>query len=814
MDELELKRAQARARARARAAAAQAQGEGPDTSFLQPELTTSDKAIRDLNTGLYGWIPGVRQEDSTYVRPPGENAEGILGTAMETAGIGLGTYLGGGALLQTPRLLQQAAGRTAPIVERAGREAIGRLPGASTAPFGLLDDIATTMVRHPVSAPVLEGVAGAGAGAGIGLGDAIVDANPEMNSVAQGVLPGALGIAGGIGAPVAATGGLAGRGWNFVKTLPDRAREAGVRFRAPDTASVGGQAWGPGGGRAARRVQDLAPDPQAAAQALDAPTQARRPGDPAPELSPARATGENNLIALEELQAARDPVFRQNIERARSTAADTLENDVRQLFGSGRTPAGWRQGVMQRVTAPDAPPIQPGSTDEMLEQAARSFDPAYEAAKGYPVYLTRLGTVADNDRPLHVLIGQAVNDTNLPAGALTPKQRARMTDELFGQLEDVARRTGMKGLPEGTVDSGTMLEFRRAIRDEIRATAKAAGGAGKMSAKERARLQALENVEDRITGTLESQLPEDVLAGLKATDARYRDFKTVEDAVWRGGDTELTPEVLYRSIKGRESRSALAQGRLETPTAGLTGEEGSLLTVSRHGVDIKKLRGDADRAARVTRGMDAEQLRALKSDYVQDMMERVRNPVEARSSVDAGRTTGFVDGARLMSLVDDEAEQATLRAIGFTDSDLNNVRRVAAQLELVSRRSPKQIQEFITDRPGVLLRMVAAAAGSSAGRWVAHRMGGGMTHSLIIAQTGARIGREQAHQLVVDNAQNLLTRALEPTDEGRALMRALLTRPTDPPNMRAEAGRRINAWMMTLPDYEAIVNGEQTPAEE
>lgn len=754
-------------------------------------LQPAANVMQDVNTGLFGWLPGVRENAESLgniVRPAGVEAEGYGGRAAETAGMGLGAYLGGGGAL-----LARGAAMGQQGLQQAA-QAIRNNPGTLSTLRNIGGQMRDFIIRRPVAAPAIEAASGAGAGlgmeAGLDLANAL-DLGPTGTALAEQTG----GIVGGFGVPAAAQAtalspvrALAGRVGNQFNELVSLGR------MASGGQTAGQMAWGPGGERAAMRLQGLLPEEGrgAAIDALERQVRARgaaagtRPAEGvtaadaamAP-VTPARATGNQRLLALERRLATEDPDFAHAAEAGRVQAEGALEGGFRGMFGPGRSPEQWRQSVIQSTAAPGAGPIPSGQTDDMLDAAYRTFETAYDAAKGFPVMLTRLGDVADADRPLRGLLRQAVNDTNLPAGALGPRARERLAADLDQQFQDVMRRTGRGGMPEGTVDSAALLDFRTALRREIRASAKAGAGSGKSAAKDRARTRALQNAEERVTEVLESQLPEDVMASLRATDARYRQHKIVEDAVWRGGDRELSPERLQDAVRRAESRGAFARGELETPHSGLLGEETSLISASRHGLDIKKTWGNPDMARRMTRGMDGDQISAVKADFNDELLNR-------------SLYRGAISGQRLTQAI--ESQRTTMRALGYSADDMQAIDVLAANLRMVEDLSPQQLQQFITDKPGMILKGLAAIVGSSAGRAVARKLSGNMAHSLILAGRGARFGEEIAHGLVVDNAEALVRAALRDPD----LMRALLTRPTDSQARVQEAARRLNAWLITV----------------
>jgi hypothetical protein len=74
--------------------------------------------------------------------------------------------------------------------------------------------------------------------------------------------------------------------------------------------------------------------------------------------------------------------------------------------------------------------------------------------------------------------------------------------------------------------------------------------------------QLLQNAERATTQAMESQLSPDMAAALRATDAQYALYKTIENAVGRAGDSPsgFTPHQLTTAIRQSISDPAFARG--------------------------------------------------------------------------------------------------------------------------------------------------------------------------------------------------------------------------------------------------------------
>lgn len=173
------------------------------------------------------------------------------------------------------------------------------------------------------------------------------------------------------------------------------------------------------------------------------------------------------------------------------------------------------QGSFQRAAgqegaAPGAA-IAAGEPAQMLDEAYRSFQPLYDQAKGFPM--------------LPAIVNQGAN-TPLPQAlsAAVANRGVRATDE---------QRKGVLGFlksqftkPAKTSDD--LLEIRSKVRAEARAAAKSPG--------DEASAALLQNADDVLTKSLESQLPPKALAALKTADTKYGDYKVLEKAVTRSKD--------------------------------------------------------------------------------------------------------------------------------------------------------------------------------------------------------------------------------------------------------------------------------------
>jgi hypothetical protein len=211
----------------------------------------------------------------------------------------------------------------------------------------------------------------------------------------------------------------------------------------------------------------------------------------------------------------------------------------------------FQRAAVQQGAAPGAR-IAQGESAKMLDDAFRSFEPLYDQAKGFPLY-PGVMRQAGGDLPLASfgrqpgLLVRAALDRNVRADDATRRTVGRWLENQLTQLPGKGR---------GQLSSDDLLNLRSTIRAESRAAA-AQGDA--------ASADLLDNAQREITKALESQLPPDALAALRAADAQYGNYKVVEDAVARAKDMPggFTPAKLSESVAGANrglGRGAYARG--------------------------------------------------------------------------------------------------------------------------------------------------------------------------------------------------------------------------------------------------------------
>lgn len=242
------------------------------------------------------------------------------------------------------------------------------------------------------------------------------------------------------------------------------------------------------------------------------------------ELTPGQMNPEGNWAMIEEvLQAV--PVIGPKIREAR-----------------GR---GWTQtqNVIAQEAAPPGVVLQPRQDpQDMFRDLLKAYDTAYDVGKGYPM-LPVIRPATGPDVPL--------------AQALQVPRTARGTDEGRKYASSVinSELSSLKGLG-AKLSSDDLFAMRSRIRAEVRSLRK----------KPNAPLGAddiLSNAEQRITAALDSQLPSNVVQQVRAIDAKYGNFKVIENALYRATDRPegFTPSQFSQAVReGTTSRMGYAAG--------------------------------------------------------------------------------------------------------------------------------------------------------------------------------------------------------------------------------------------------------------
>jgi hypothetical protein len=170
---------------------------------------------------------------------------------------------------------------------------------------------------------------------------------------------------------------------------------------------------------------------------------------------------------------------------------------------------GWQNLGLKQALPPGMEKVPEGSLPEKLDAIYQGFKPAYSAIRNETVPPVVEGT------PLADALPELAND---PGVLATDADRAAAAKWLDNQA------TLIKGDAE-TVPAENLIEMRSNIRDQMR---KLPNGSPFKAVLDRA--------EDAITQSLDEGLSPEAAQALHQTDAKYRLYKVMEDAVARGGD--------------------------------------------------------------------------------------------------------------------------------------------------------------------------------------------------------------------------------------------------------------------------------------
>ncbi len=639
----------------------------------------------------------------------------------------------------------------AALAGRAGVRATG-LPTPSRTSLGsnILDEIGSFFAQSPKLAATGEIGGGTGAVTASELSEK-AGLGPTQKTIAT--LIGS--VLGGV-APVAGAAGTARAGRSIAESF------------LPGT-KVGSEL------RAARAVQEASGDIPANVRAIR-----ERPED----VLPGRATEEPGLQALEGRVLADDPKLGRRVEEGIETAENVALERLAETFGPGTDKKVFQQEVILQGT-PENVSIKIAPPDEMLTEARVAFNSAYKEAEGFPVMVSRVSTDEGLQRPVSIVetVSRAIQD---PDVLTTPAIQARVQQRIEGRLNKLVEGGETATTAQGTevvVDSKELLSLRSAIRTKQSTLAKA--GALNPDAAEEAAL--LENVNQALTQILEGQLPPDAVAALRATDARYGQFKVAENAINRSPTGDLTPENLRKALK---ASSRVSPGQF---ARGETGELGRLAETGR---DVAKFLGKPEEIKKIVRNMTPEQLQTVKAD--------LKTAISAKSTrVIKGETK--LDGKKLLDNLGKNRE--TLLAAGVTEKEIAGLETIAKELRLIQRASPATVEKLLTDNVSTVMRFIGALAGSeSATR--ARRVLGLTTQgpSLIIAGFGSRIMQNRLKSMSVDQADSLMRAAFageKRVVDGKEvdLLEALLLKPTAGLKKQADAAQVLGAFLTeAVPD--------------
>jgi hypothetical protein len=675
-----------------------AQGFGVPTAKEKASsaLNTAGRIANSVNAGIMSWLP--------------QNAEEFL------KGKGIGANPQPGAMGGAAQMI----GASLPLM--MGIPAIGEaVPSASVKAPGIMKSIFNNITKTALSSPktyfAAETLAAGGAGA---LGEMAREegagAGAQLGAEFVGSMVG--------GAPAMAPRGL-------------RAAREGITATLAPFSTEGGMI------RASRQMQERAGGAERAA------TMASQLENKPSGVTPAQWIGDEVLLSQEARLLADNPALAAQVKVELQGARIAAQESLTGAFGRPRLRSEWEKSVLEKVT-PEGTIIVPGQSDEMLDQAYKSFAPLYDSAKGHPI---KVGA-------LNQSLAQSSRDPEIIA---TKAERLAVNKWLQNQFSAVSRNIKM-----GLTDSDSLLELRSRIRDERRIQTKR----GNM---ERADL--LGSSEALITQRLEEQLSPDVVETLRAADSQYRKYKVVESALYNSGDANLTPEQLSQSIRmgGMTTQSRYARG-VDPATQ-------ELRNAAMAGRSTEEVLGDPRRAALFVRGLDYEGKRGVQADFINVLFNRAK---QQATDVTAGGLA-FASGKKL---VRDIAEnEAVMRQLGTGQEDITRLKNMTNEIVRLEKKSPAALASLFEDGPATLMQLVATLIGVKQGQALA---GGGLGSSLVLAQFMSNRARGILARWTSDEAAKLMRDAV--TDP--KLYRTLMTKEISSNRAAKEQAQYLESWLL------------------
>lgn len=669
-------------------------------------LTASDLAA-DFNTGITSLLGDEVQDAIASIGIGRFSSElprmGITGAGAQTAGQAMTLAAGAGAALSSNltrqgfQLLETEMNPS--LIGRVGKDLMG------------------TIEKFP------KAFLGAEAGGGFGAGAAMAGA--EEAGAPPESLPYA-GLAGGMLGGVVPTVAS-----NFTRS----AMSWGLSHVSP---------WLDGGKTlAAVRLQRLAARPEDAARRVLASPDGITPG---------RASGEPNLMALEGRIMEDDPAmaadFAESLNRARMVA----QEELRDMHGNLRLPGEWEKNVIEKVAAPGTA-ITLSSPQQMLKQAKKSFGPIYESFEGFPVRpKVELG---DKDLSFEEVFKLSVQDETV----LASDSERKMAE---GILKDELSRIKTSNVDKDpTVDSKKLLFLRQQLRDRISDLSASRKRGSHITAR------ILGNAEGAITRSLEQQLPPEALDSLQQIDAQHKVYRIVEQAVLTAGDKPLSAEAVGRAVRQLSPR----------------GSE-DLRKAARAGRDVASVLGDPRAARLLVQGQPVKVKKQLQSDFFHDAWER--SATKEMNDNDAP----LISGDRYLQHL--LAHRETGKALGIPTEQYNRAIEIAKNVKMMEAKSPQALREVLEDGPHSILQLMATLIGAKSGSHLAKMgPGGGMGSSLVMSQFMSANLRRRFSTFFRTDAQQILIAATK----DKELYAALLTKVNKGSQREQDkAARVLGAW--------------------
>lgn len=213
---------------------------------------------------------------------------------------------------------------------------------------------------------------------------------------------------------------------------------------------------------------------------------------------------------------------------------------------SGQRGKGYEQlqrAIGEEASPPNFKPKTIGDVNKLVDEIGNAYNDAYEVGKGYEI--PNLVIMRDNGPNIPL---KKSFESALTANA-NPDAKKYARNFLQNELQGLSQK-------QGKIMSDDLLAMRSRIRQDIRDLDKsqtAPYGASDI----------LRIADERITDVLSSQLPPDVMPAVKAIDAKYGNFKILQDAVIKSRDKTggFTPDQFSQAVRsGTTSKGTYAAG--------------------------------------------------------------------------------------------------------------------------------------------------------------------------------------------------------------------------------------------------------------
>ena len=343
----------------------------------------------------------------------------------------------------------------------------------------------------------------------------------EQAAITKDSIPGKIGSFAGETAALYPIGGAIAapfkRGGGILMGMAEGAGQGAVAA-GPDDREMGAMLGGVTGGvlPSAQRMAKIL------SQGREMTPAARRLSRRGVDLTPGQMNPESAWGQVEEAMMAL-PVIGPRIKQAR-----------------GR---GWTQtqNLIAQEAAPPNVKMQPRQDPQaMFRDLIDAYDVAYNVGRGFPVRPVIVRT-----QGVDIPLSQALQITSKTVG-----------DDASRKYANSFLQNELSGIRGRQLNSEDLFALRSRIRAEVRDLRKNTNAPFKAA-------DMLENAEGRITDALESQLPPDVMKQIRAIDAKYGNFKTIEGALYRAGDKEggFSPAQFSQAVReGSQSRMGYAAG--------------------------------------------------------------------------------------------------------------------------------------------------------------------------------------------------------------------------------------------------------------